>query len=63
LDNCRNLKTLGNLKKVGFNLYLSDSSIESLGDLEFVGGNIYLIGLSIPQSEINNVEVIGKIRR
>ena len=60
---CQNIKTLGKLKKVGVDLVLNFTQVKSLGDLVEVGGNIYLIGLSIPQSELNKVEVVGEIRR
>jgi hypothetical protein len=60
---CENIKTLGNLKKVKGDLLLSYSSIESLGDLEFVGEDLVIISTNISHSEINNVEVVGKIYR
>ena len=63
LRNCQNIKTLGKLKKVEDELVLSESSIESLGDLEFVGSNLWIDSTNIPQSELDKVEVIGKIRR
>jgi hypothetical protein len=60
---CPNIKTLGKLKKVEGGLNLNYSSIESLGELEFVGSNLYLQNTNIPPSELDNVEVIGKIFR
>jgi hypothetical protein len=44
-------------------LNLSYSPIESLGDLEFVGEDLVIISTNIPPSEINKVEVGGKIIR
>jgi hypothetical protein len=63
LYGCKNIKTLGKLKKVVDRLYLDLSSIESLGELEYVGGNLYIQNTNIPQSELNKVEVVGKIYR
>jgi len=63
LYKCQNIKTLGKLKKVEGDLNLNFLSIESLGDLEFVGGELYIRGTNIPQSELNNVEVVGDIYR
>jgi hypothetical protein len=63
LSNCKNIKTLGKLKRVEGILFLSNSNIESLGDLQFVGINLYVNETNIPQSEINKVEVVGKIYR
>jgi hypothetical protein len=63
LFECRNIKTLGKLKKVEGELFLEYSSIESLGELEFVGGNLRIINTNIPPSEINKVEVGGRIVR
>ena len=63
LGACKNIKTLGKLKKVGGDLSLSYSSIQSLGELEFVGEDLLIRYTNIPQSEINKVEVIGKIFR
>jgi len=63
LYNCENIKTLGKLKKVVKILRLSYSSIESLGELEFIGGNLLLKNINIPPSELNKVEVGGKIYR
>jgi hypothetical protein len=65
LFGCKNIKTLGKLKKVedGY-LDLRYSPIESLGELEFVGGNLWIEDTKIPpQSELNKVEVGGEIRR
>jgi hypothetical protein len=61
LSYCENIKTLGKLKRVEIGLSLWSSSIESLGELEFVGGNLYIYNTNIPPSEINNVEVGGRI--
>jgi hypothetical protein len=61
LSNCENIKTLGKLKRIEGTLVLSRSSIESLGDLEYVG--LWIEGANIPQSELNKVEVGGKIFR
>jgi len=63
LSGCKNIKTLGKLKKVVDRLYLDLSSIESLGELEFVGEDLLIRYTNIPQSELNNVEVGGKIHR
>ena len=63
LFECRNITTLGKLKKVVGDLNLGGSSIESLGDLEYVGGNLWLKNINIPPSEINKVEVGGRIVR
>jgi hypothetical protein len=63
LRECQNLKTLGSLKKVEGNFWLNYSPIESLGELEFVGGNLLLKNINIPPSEIDKVEVVGKIVR
>jgi hypothetical protein len=52
---------LGKLKRVEGILVLSNSNIESLGDLQFVGINLYVNETNIPPSEINKVEVIGRI--
>jgi hypothetical protein len=60
---CQNIKTLGKLKKVGGFLDLYDSSIESLGDLQFVGDELDATNTKIPQSEINKVNVVGRIIR
>jgi glutamine cyclotransferase len=57
------IKTLGKLKKVVRGLDLGFSSIESLGELEYVGGDLYVYNTNIPQIELNNVEVAGKIYR
>jgi hypothetical protein len=57
----KNIKTLGKLKRVEGDLDLGRSSIESLSDLEFVGRNLGIINTNIPTSEINNVNVVGKI--
>jgi hypothetical protein len=54
---------LGNLVGVVGDLNLDDSSIESLGDLEYVGGDLYIQNTNTPPSELDNVEVIGKIFR
>jgi hypothetical protein len=62
LFGCKNIKTLGKLKKVEGGLSLSYSSIQSLGELEFVGKDL-VIDTNIPQSELDNVEVVGKIYR
>jgi hypothetical protein len=56
------ISDLGNLVGVEGDLNLTHTSIESLGDLEFVGKNL-ILNMIIPPSEINNVEVIGKILR
>jgi hypothetical protein len=61
LHNCKNIKTLGKLKRVEGILVLSNSNIESLGDLQFIGINLYVNETNIPQSEINKVEVVGRI--
>jgi hypothetical protein len=63
LYDCKDIKTLGKLKKVGWFLNLIKSSIESLGELEFVGDNLDATNTKIPQSEINKVNVVGKIYR
>jgi hypothetical protein len=63
LNDCENITTLGKLKKVGDFLDLRFSSVESLGELEFVGRNLYINRISISQSELNNVEVVGDIYR
>ena len=63
LYGCKDIKTLGKLKKVGWFLNLIKSSIESLGELEFVGDNLDATNTKIPQSEINKVNVVGKIYR
>jgi hypothetical protein len=63
LYDCKNIKTLGKLKKVGWFLNLIKSSIESLGELEFVGDDLDATNTKIPQSEINKIEVVGKIYR
>jgi hypothetical protein len=63
LEDCDNIKTLGKLKRVKNNLYFDESSIESLGELEFVGDNLDATNTKIPQSEINKVNVVGKIYR
>jgi hypothetical protein len=63
LYDCKNIKTLGKLKKVGWFLNLIKSSIESLGELEFVGDDLDATNTKIPQSEINKVNVVGKIYR
>jgi len=63
LWDCKNIKTLGKLKKVGGNLILSESSIESLGELEYIGGDLLIYETKIPQSEIDKVNVVGKIYR
>jgi hypothetical protein len=57
----KNIKTLGKLKKVEGDLDLGRSSIESLSDLEFVGRDLFIYNTNIPQSELNNVNVVGKI--
>jgi hypothetical protein len=62
LYNCQNIKTLGKLKRVKYVLSLANLSIESLGELEFVGEDL-VIDTNIPQSELNNVEVVGDIYR
>jgi hypothetical protein len=61
LSNCKKIKTLGKLKRVEGILVLSNSNIESLGDLQFIGINLYVNETNIPQSEINKVEVVGRI--
>jgi hypothetical protein len=63
LHDCKNIKTLGKLKRVEGILFLSNSNIVSLGELEFVGSNLWIDDTNIPQSELNNVEVGGEIRR
>jgi len=63
LYECQNIKTLGKVKRVNGVLQLTDSSIESLGELEFVGGNLWLKNINIPPSELDNVEIVGKIIR
>ena len=63
LELCQNIKTLGKLKKVEGGFNLSSSSIESLGEFEFVGKDLWIDGTKIPPSEINNVEVVGRIVR
>jgi hypothetical protein len=60
---CQNIKTLGKLKKVDNYLGLEYSSIESLGELEFVGRELHISGTKIPPSELNNVNVVGRIIR
>jgi hypothetical protein len=62
LFRCKNIKRLEKLKRVGFSLDLGLSSIESLGELEYVGMNLVL-NVNIPPSELDNVEVVGKINR
>jgi hypothetical protein len=59
----QDISDLGNLVGVEGDLLLGWSSIESLGELEFVGRNLGIINTNIPTSEINNVEVVGKIYR
>jgi hypothetical protein len=54
---------LGKLKKVVGDLNLRFSSIESLGELEFVGKHLNIRYTDIPQSELDKVEVVGKIYR
>ena len=63
LSNCENIKTLGKLKRVEGDLDLSYSPIESLGEVEFVGEILYIRDTNIPPSELNNVNVVGKILR
>jgi hypothetical protein len=63
LWSCQNIKTLGKLKKVGGYLSLTLSSIQSLGELEFVGEDFFIKNTNIPPSELNNVNVVGKIIR
>jgi hypothetical protein len=63
LTNCKKIQTLGNFKRVEGTLRLSRSRIQSLGDLEFIGGNLWVDGTKIPPSELDNVEIIGKIYR
>jgi len=63
LYDCKNIKTLGKLKKVGVDLNLSSSSVKSLGELEFVGEDFFIKNTNIPLSELNKVEVGGKIYR
>jgi hypothetical protein len=61
LYGCQNIKTLGNFKRVEGTLRLTNSSIESLGDLEFVGKNLWVDGTKITPSELDNIEVVGRI--
>jgi hypothetical protein len=61
LYGCQNIKTLGNFKRVEGTLRLTNSPIESLGDLEFVGKNLWVDGTKIPPSELDNIEVVGRI--
>jgi hypothetical protein len=63
LFGCRNLKTLGKLKRVGGNLDLNNTTLELLGELQFVGDELDATNTKIPPSELDNVEVIGKIFR
>jgi hypothetical protein len=63
LSNCKKIKTLGKLKKVDGNLVLEYSTIVSLGSLEFVGDSLWIEGIKQPPSELDNVEIIGKIYR
>jgi rRNA processing protein Gar1 len=63
LSSCKKIKTLGKLKKVVGDLALNYSSVKSLCDLQFVGDDLYIRGTNIPQSELDNVEVVGEIRR
>jgi hypothetical protein len=63
LTKCKNIKTLGKLKKVVGNLVLNHSSIQSLGKLEYVGGDLMIQYFYIFPSEINNVNVGGRIYR
>jgi hypothetical protein len=63
LAGCKNIKTLGKLKRVTGSLNLLDLSIKSLGELEFVGGIFILTYVNIPMTELDNVEVVGKIYR
>jgi len=63
LNGCKKITTLGKVKRVDGDLSLGWSSIEYLGDLQFVGIDLRIYDINLPQSEINNVEVIGKIRR
>jgi len=63
LWSCQNIKTLGKLKKVGGYLSLTLSSIQSLGELEFVGEDLLIRYTNIPQSKLNNVEIVGRIIR
>jgi hypothetical protein len=59
---CKNIKTLGKLKRVEGGLDI-DPSLESLGELQFVGDELDAINTKIPQSELDKVEVVGKIFR
>jgi len=61
LTKCQNIKTLGKLKKVDGYLNLSYSSIKSLGELEFVFGDLMIQYFYIFPSELNKVEVGGRI--
>jgi hypothetical protein len=63
LFRCENITTLGKLKKVEGYVDLRDSPIESLGDLEFIGKHLNVRFINISPSEINKVNVVGKIIR
>jgi hypothetical protein len=59
----QDIPNLGSLVGVDGDLDLGYSSIESLGELQFVGSNLWIDDTNIPPSEINKVEVGGKILR
>jgi hypothetical protein len=58
---CTNIKTLGKLKRVENSLFLTKSSVKSMGALKFIGGRLFIIDANIPYSELDRVEVVGKI--
>ena len=61
LYGCKNIKTLGKLKRVENSLFLTKSSVKSMGALKFIGGRLFIIDTNIPYSELDRVEVVGKI--
>jgi hypothetical protein len=58
---CDNIESLGKLQFVMGDLNIGASWIKSLGKLKFVGGMFILTYVNIPMTELDNVEVIGRI--
>ena len=54
----KTIESLGNLKSVGGDLYLSDTEIESLGNLVSVGGSLYMKNSYV--LTLNNLKSVGE---